>query len=172
MADGETEKCIGCGALVPHIEGPIHRYMTSAPGCWALYGEVNARFFASQSQAVYRQLCADSFAVQHPGSETVRHAVQSVGVHLVSLYAQLELGIPPERMPVLLRPALHDRGERYHWLTPPSFENSLTVGFMASTDKDPLFAAREWAQSAWDAWAAHHAQVKTWYNSFVRPAWS
>ena len=168
----ETEQCVGCGALVPRIDGPIHPYMTSAPGCWAIFGEVNARYLAHQSQAVYRQLCADTFAVQHPGTETVRQAVQSVCVHLISLYAQLELGVPTERMPVHLRPALESREERYHWLAPPSFENSLTVAFMASTDKDPLFAAREWAQSAWDAWSAYHAQVKAWYDSFVRPAWS
>lgn len=171
MADETTERCIGCGARVPRIDGPIHPYMTSAPGCWAIFGELNARYFASTG-ASYRQLCADSYAVQHPGSPTVRQAVQSVGVHLISLYAQLEVGLPTDRMAVLLKPALKERGERYHWLTPPSFEHSLTVGFMASTDKDPLIAAREWAQSAWSAWSAHHAQVRTWYDAFVRKAWS
>ena len=137
-----------------------------------MYGELNARYLASQSHARYRHLCSDTFAVQHPGTPDVRQAVQSVCVHLISLYAQLELGVPTEQMPVHMRPALESRGGRYHWLTPPSFEHSLTVGFMLSTDKDPLVAAREWAQSAWDAWSAHHAQVKTWYNAFVRPSWS
>ena len=171
MAEEPTERCIGCGAIVPRIDGPIHSYMTSAPGCWAIFGEVNARYFANATAVSYRQLCADSYAVQHPGSSTVRQAVQSVCVHLMSLYAQLELGFPPERMAIHNRPALEQRGERYHWLTPPSFENSLTVGFMLSSDKEPLEAAREWAQSAWSAWSGHHAQVRTWYDAFVRPAW-
>ena len=171
MAKDPTEKCIGCGAFVPRIEGPIHPYMTSAPGCWLIFGEVNARYFGNEAAASYRQLCADAFAVQHPGIATVRQAVQSVCVHLMSLYAQLELGIPSERMPIHNRPALEQRGERYHWLTPPSFENSLTVRSMLSSDKEPLEAAREWAQSAWSAWSEHHAQVRAWHDTIVRPAW-
>jgi len=27
-----TEGCVGCGAVVEKVDGPIHRYMTSAPG--------------------------------------------------------------------------------------------------------------------------------------------
>jgi hypothetical protein len=33
--------CVGCGALVNATPGPTHRYMISAPVCWAMYGELN-----------------------------------------------------------------------------------------------------------------------------------
>jgi hypothetical protein len=29
-----TERCIGCGAIVARIDGPIHRYMTCS--CWRI----------------------------------------------------------------------------------------------------------------------------------------
>jgi hypothetical protein len=46
-----------------------------------------------------------------------------------------------------------------------------TIVFMVLSTSDPLIAAREWAESAWRAWAPHHAQVKTWYDAIIRPAW-
>jgi len=30
-------RCVGCGAMVPGGEGPIHPYMWSAAGCWERY---------------------------------------------------------------------------------------------------------------------------------------
>jgi hypothetical protein len=90
----------------------------------------------------------------------------------MSLYAQLELGIPTERMPIHLGPALKPEAKsRYYWLKPPSFDNMKTIVFMVLSTSDPLIAAREWAESAWRAWAPHHAQVKTWYDAIIRPAW-
>ncbi len=39
-------RCIRCGALVPDVEGPTHRYIAASPGCWAVFGEVVAREFS------------------------------------------------------------------------------------------------------------------------------
>jgi pimeloyl-ACP methyl ester carboxylesterase len=30
----EVKACPGCGALVPDIDGPVHTYVPSSPGCW------------------------------------------------------------------------------------------------------------------------------------------
>lgn len=35
-------RSFGCGALAPDQDGPVHKYMLSAPGCWTLYGSVLA----------------------------------------------------------------------------------------------------------------------------------
>ena len=35
-----TKACLGCGALVPDIDGPVHKYVPSSPGCWKTFGEV------------------------------------------------------------------------------------------------------------------------------------
>lgn len=79
-----TETCIGCGAVLLRIEGPTHRYMTSAPGCWALFGELTAHIYGSATLPARCQLCVDAFAVQHPGSANPQ-AVASVAIHLQSL---------------------------------------------------------------------------------------
>jgi hypothetical protein len=42
-----------------------------------------------------RRLAVDAYAVQHPGT-TERRAVQSVAVHLISLYFVLERASPTE----------------------------------------------------------------------------
>ena len=161
-----TERCVGCGATVPRIEGPIHRYMTSAPGCWASFGEVCAHHLSDPEASRYRQLCADAYAVQHPGQPGPQ-ATQSVGGHLVSLLAQLEYGLPVPRASALLERGIRRKGY-FTWLAPPSFDSMHTVLFMLANLHDPAWAAREWAASAWKAWALHHTQVRAWYAELSR----
>jgi Family of unknown function (DUF5946) len=162
MADRATERCVGCGAAVPRIAGPIHRYMTSAPGCWALWGELNARLLSDPQTAAYRHLCVDSYAVQHPGSPGPQ-AIQSVAGHLVSLYAQLELGFPSDRMPRVVESMLRTKG-RFRWLTPPAFDDAHTVASVLKSQRDLRVEATAWATSVWRAWSAHHRQVRHWYE--------
>jgi Family of unknown function (DUF5946) len=164
--DDATERCVGCGAIVPRIDGPIHRYMTSAPGCWAMFGELNAHYLSDPAAVAYRKLCADAYAVQHPGTSGPQ-AIQSVALHLVSLYGQLELGQPPELTHRVIERGLGLRG-RFHWLTPPTSGGARTVAFMLAHLDEPLLAAREWAASAWQAWAAHHDQIRAWHNVLSR----
>jgi hypothetical protein len=164
--DEATEHCIGCGAVFPRLDGPVHPYMTSAPGCWAMYGELCARFLSDPAwQEQDRQLCADTFAVQHPGTPGPQ-AIQSVGGHLVSLYAQLKLDLPVERARAIIARGISAKGF-FHWLTPPSFRNTHTVGFMLEHRDEPS-RARDWAESAWRSWSAEHKQVRTWYEILAR----
>src|SRR5438105_15652536 len=52
--------CVGCGALVPDIGGPTHRYIGASPGCWQAYGELLPTGTA-------HLLVVDVYAAQHPG---------------------------------------------------------------------------------------------------------
>ena len=157
-----AEKCIGCGAIVERIDGPVHRYMTSAPGCWALFGELCARVLRDPFDVPGRQLFFDTYAVQHPGTESPV-ATQSVGGHLVSLYAQLECGSSAEHAHALLERAIQNE-KRLHWLSPPTFDGALTVADIMPHIDDPYAKGREWAESAWRAWAPHHDQVRVWHQ--------
>ena len=161
-----TELCIGCGATVPCVDGPVHRYMTSAPGCWARYGEVCAHHFSDVEASRYRQFCVDAYAVQHPGQPGPQ-ATQSVGCHLVSLLAQIELGLPPSRASTLMQRGIQLKG-CFTWLAPPSFEGARTVLFMLAHLDDAPIAARAWAESAWQAWGVHHSQVRRWHDDLAR----
>ena len=94
-------------------------------------------------------------------------AIQSVGGHLVSLYAQLERGES-----IAYASAVVERGIRrkgfFHWLRPPSFAEALTVVDVQQRLDDPPRAARDWVQSVWAAWSAHHGQVRTWHEALAR----
>jgi hypothetical protein len=70
--------------LVPDVEGPVHRYLESSPGCWRLYGEVLAREYSDLAFWAAHRLTVDSYAVQHPGRSSPQ-TIQSVCVHLLSL---------------------------------------------------------------------------------------
>ncbi|MCP5049599.1 MAG: hypothetical protein GY940_20685 [bacterium] len=54
--------CFSCGAPVPEIEGPVHRYMDSSPGCWKIFGEVLAREYSNAAYARYHRLTVDAYA--------------------------------------------------------------------------------------------------------------
>ena len=161
--------CPGCGALVPDVDGPTHRYMESSPGCWAHYGEVLAREYSDFRYAKVHRLTVDAYAVQHPGRPSPQ-SIQSAALHLMSLCAVLERGLARERMPALLKEASRRKG-RYEWLEPPSSTGEVTVADVhpAGTPEEHRRLVREWAESAWSAWSGHHPAVRTWLSELAGP---
>lgn len=159
--DAGTETCVGCGAIVPRLEGPIHRYMTSAPGCWALFGELLADLLSDPEAEDLRRRCADAFAVQHPGSPADT-AMQSVAAHLISLYTQFELGLTPTQAHEAIEPVLRHEAP-LRWLEPPLFKGPITVGDVVREREGRNEAAVAWARGAWMAWSPWHAQVRAWH---------
>ena len=155
--------CPGCGALVPAGDGPVHAYYGAAAGCWALYGEVLAREYGDFRYARVHRLTVDAYAVQHPGTPEPR-TIQSVAVHLVGLYLSLECAVPGGPAAAVLQAAA-DRSASFHWLEPPPSLGAVTVRDVHAAGADPdghQQAVRRWAESAWAAWSAHHAQVRAW----------
>jgi hypothetical protein len=50
------------------IEGPVHEYMESTPGCWAAFSKVLAAEYENyRTLGDVHRLTADTYAVQHPG---------------------------------------------------------------------------------------------------------
>ena len=153
--------CLGCGALVPDIEGSTHEYMLSTPGCWSLFNQVAVQQYEIASFDL-RRLAVDAYAVQHPGT-TDRRAVQSVAVHLISLYFVLERGLTPTEATDKMRQALLDKS-RFVWLRLPQSMGEITVVDVISVT-DPVeheALIKRWARSAWEAWSVHHAQIRKW----------
>jgi len=156
-------QCPGCGALVPEVEEmDRHTYVGSAPGCWLLYSEVLAREYGDIRYTPAHQLTVDAYAVQHPGVEE-RRSAQSVAIHLVGLCLTLERGRGPLELP-RLRQRLAAPKRIFPWLEPPTSRGTLTVVDVhkAATPAEHRERVYEWARSAWEAWAAHHAQVRAW----------
>jgi len=161
----ETERCVGCGAEVPRITGPTHRYMASAPGCWAIFGELLARLLSDPSAEDLRRRCADAFAVQHPGTPGPQ-AIQSVAGHLMSLYAQFELGQSPTRAHACLEAVVRN-GQIWRWLTPPSSVGPVVVRDVMARPGNLDETTHEWALGAWMAWARWHSQIRDWYRQLA-----
>jgi hypothetical protein len=154
-------RCLGCGALVPDIEGPTHEYMLSAPGCWSLFNQVAVQQYEIASFDL-RRLAVDAYAVQHPGT-TDRRAVQSVAVHLISLYFVLERGLTPTEATDKMRHALTDKS-RFAWLEPPLSMGAITVVDVVNVT-DPAkheTIVKRWARSAWEVWHEHHDRIRMW----------
>jgi hypothetical protein len=162
----ELGACAGCGALVPEVEGPTHHYIGASPGCWAAYLEVLEREYADFRYGRAHQLTVDAYCVQHPGSPSPQ-AIQSVAVHLIGLHLQLERGFPTQDLAGARQRAATcaKRGEiDFMWLEPPAAPGKITVLYLrdAGSPAEHVQRAREWAESAWEAWSVHHGTVRWW----------
>ncbi len=116
------EPCVGCGAVLPAIpDGPVRRYMTLSPVCWAIFNALNDPERPLEF-APFNALIVDAYAVQHPGVPSSPQAINSVAVHLMTLHGILErdfkidqamwLRQRPERLPLNLQAELHLRSDR------------------------------------------------------------
>jgi len=158
----KTVKCMGCGGLFPDIDGPVHRYMESSPGCWQPYGEVLSREYSEPAYADVLRWTVDTYAVQHPGTPS-RQSIQSVGVHLIRLCFFHEHELSPENA----NDAMLAAGKNKHsftWLEPPTTPTLLTAADVAKTQtvEEHKSAVRAWAQSVWEYWSPHHDTIRSW----------
>jgi hypothetical protein len=163
--DKESAKlvpCFSCGALVPDMDGSTHKYVLSSAGCWALYGEILARDYSEYNYPPIHRLVADAYAAQHPG-KPMRQAIQSVTVHLIGLYLSLEKGMEAKQVTQAIGLATQF-SDKFVWLDPPKSKGFITVADVVKTKTLEEYESlgRDWAVSAWKAWAIHHAQIRTW----------
>ncbi|MEM7349355.1 MAG: DUF5946 family protein [Acidobacteriota bacterium] len=158
----KQEPCHACGALGPKMDGPVHRYLESSPGCWAMYGEVLAREFSDVAYFANHRFTVDAYAVQHPGQPSPQ-SIQSVALHLASLFVILERDTQPKAATELMQ-GLAQHKAAFHWIEPPADLGARTVRDLWETHglEAHLNAARDWAEAAWSAWEPHHDQVRDW----------
>ena len=155
------ETCPGCGLELPRGDGRGHPYIGASPSCWQRYGELLAREYQDPAYFSVHQLTVDAYAVQHPGRPE-RRAIQSVGLHLMTLGVTVEWGADPSHGPALHR-RMVGRVE-FAWLEPPSFDGRLTVlhPLAAKSATGHREAVSDWARDVWDAWSVHHPTVRGW----------
>ena len=147
---------------MPRSDGPTHRYLGASAGCWAVFGEVLAREYSNSALFPVHRLTVDTYAVQHPGVPS-RQTIQSVAVHLISLYLTLECGYRPEAATEAMRSVLRHK-DQFAWLTPPASLGRLTILDVREAQgvAEHIALVRQWARSAWEAWAPHHGTVRSW----------
>jgi Family of unknown function (DUF5946) len=168
------EPCVGCGAILPVMaDGPVHRYMDSSPACWAVFNVLNDPARPLEF-APFNALIVDAYATQHPGVSTSPQAINSVAVHLMTLHGILERDFKIDQAMWLRqrpgRPGSIERHSRFHWLTPPSFANCLTVADVAAgeTPQERSSMVEAWVKDVWKTWSEIHGdQVAMWFEQFV-----
>jgi hypothetical protein len=133
--------------------------MSSAPGCWALYGELVARGISWGTDRGTVQLRTDAYAAQHATNPDPRNR-QSVAIHLMSLGATIELRLAPGRTTELFGGWTHRVGG-YPDLISSTVHGDLTVVHALEANGPALTgeAIERWAQSVWEGWADHHATI-------------
>ena len=151
--------CRDCRGLVPDIDGPTHAYIGASAGCWAAWGELQARAYTDPALAAVMPLAVDAYAAQHHGVEGRRQA-QSVWVHLVSICAIVERGRTPVEGIRLKQEMLRD-DPVFAWLEPPLDPGPVTLlDVAAASSAEVAQAVRRWAMSVWDAWSGHRIAIR------------
>jgi Family of unknown function (DUF5946) len=158
------EPCPGCGALFHAIDGPTHRYVGASAGCWEVFGRVQASHYEGLGSSLTHRLTVDTYMVQHPGTPSPQ-SIQSVAVHLITLYFLLEQGLDPRKAADVTRVAAdHPPTGGYVWLDPPFPLGSLTILEVEAAKDEPEHDERimQWARSVWEAWSPYHETVRRW----------
>jgi Family of unknown function (DUF5946) len=105
------------------------------------------------------QYLVDSYAVQHAANPDRRNR-QSVAVHLMSLCASLEQGIPGTRLRQMIGMWTH---RDYSALAPGPDAYQLTVRNLTdAAGQDRAGLVSDMATATWAAWFAHHDQIRAW----------
>lgn len=149
--------CPGCGALVPDIDGPTHRYLDAAPGCWQVYGDVLAKEYSDVAYNRVHRLTVDAYSLQHPGTPSPQ-TIRSANIHLIALCAAFEHGIAYDRIAPIMSRINTQHKDTFVWLEPPAALGAVTVlDVVAARDADEhQTLVHQWAESVWRAWSQHH----------------
>lgn len=155
--------CFACGAKTLNIEGESHPYMLSSPGCWAMFCEIMAKEFSDKEYWRAHQFTVDAYALQHIGKKEDKRAVNSVNIHLASLYAIFGEGRSFEEAPQYRKQfSQYYKGKALlEWLDPPESFGDLTIFEPWNNEnRDLHFEITErWAKSVWDTWSHQHDKI-------------
>lgn len=167
--------CPNCYALLPAVDGPTHRYIGASAACWELYTNLNNGGEPPLAPSSHNTLLVDAYAAQHHGVPSDQ-AIQSVAVHLLTLYGVFERGVPVEKALWLRRRGLREQKSgkrgRYHWLTPPSFAGSITIAAIVQlpTPSARSQKVKEYVEQVWAIWSKPHlSTIIRWYDAYIIP---
>jgi Family of unknown function (DUF5946) len=153
-------KCYGCGALVDNIVGQPHKYIGATQGCWNLYGQILAKEYGEYNYPeLTHRLTVDTYAIQHPG-QPGRQSIQSVNVHLLSLYFVFVKNLSGKEATQKMGEILA-KEPKFDWLEPPIPNGQITVIdiLTATNQEEHEKKVREWAENVWDCWYSKHGQA-------------
>src|SRR5262245_53935422 len=113
MTETLLEPCRGCGVNLPPSNGQTHRYIGASPACWAIFANLLNAGQPPLAPAPLNAVLGDAYAAQHPGTPG-EQALQSVAVHLLTLYGVLNRGVTPDNALWIRQRALRDKHGKRH----------------------------------------------------------
>jgi hypothetical protein len=152
-------KWFGCGALVEDIDGKPHKYIGANQGCWNLYGQILAKEYCEYKypETIHR-LTVDTYSVQHPG-QPCKQSIQSVNIHLISLYLILIKNINGKMATKIIGDILSNK-PNFEWLEPPVPNGTITIIdiLKAKNFQEHEVKVMEWSKDVFDSWYKKHGQ--------------
>lgn len=159
----KTIACIGCGAQVPDIDGPTHKYLGASPGCWKIYSDVLAKEYGDPEYMKVHRLTVDAYSLQHLGTESPQ-TIQSMNLHLMALCAALEHNVEYDFIPKIMNRRLKEYKDKeiFSWLNPPPSLGSITIVEVAkaTTLREHTEIVNAWARDVWQQWHEHHELIE------------
>ncbi len=164
----KTTKCFSCNAEIPCIEGEVHKYMDSSPGCWKLFGQILEKEYSDPDYMENHRITVDAFAVQHYGKPSPQ-AIQSVNLHLASMYLIYDKGLDVNIADKGLTILAKYKSELF-WLDPPVKVGEITVVdiLKAQTAEEHCQLVYDWGKSVWKAWTVHHQTIQNFVSRHQR----
>lgn len=173
MTEPDLETCPGCGAVLPRSTGPVHRYIGASASCWEVYATLNGIGDPAVFLDPFNGLLVDAYAAQHVGVPSDQ-SIQSVAVHLLTLYGVILQGVSPEQALWLrtraVRPGPIDKHARFAWLEPPDFTAGPRVIDVVNAEPQRRAAAcRAYIAQVWSAWSRtpHLPTIAAWYERYI-----
>ncbi|PKG42551.1 DUF5946 family protein [Psychroflexus sp. MES1-P1E] len=154
-------KCFSCNAEIPDIEGEVHRYMDSSPGCWKLYGQILEKEYSHPPDYMENhRITVDAIAVQHYGTPSLQ-VIQSVNLHLASMYLIYKKSFDVKKAHSGLTVLAKYKSE-LSWLEPPRIVGEITVEdiLKATNPQEYCKLVYKWGMSVWNAWKVHHEVIE------------
>ncbi|WP_139063738.1 DUF5946 family protein [Flagellimonas eckloniae] len=167
----EYKPCFSCGAKALNFEGNCHEYMLSSPGCYEMFTEVLEKEYSDFRYSKAHHYTVDAYATQHPGDVTNQKAINSVGIHLVSLYFLFEKSMNLDSA-AELKMAFAQFNKTHKMVQPlQKLEkfNGLTIFDIWDNEKPEhhFELSKIWAKSSWDAWAKERITIEKWALHFL-----
>ncbi|MEM6735706.1 MAG: DUF5946 family protein [Bacteroidota bacterium] len=163
--------CFSCGAKSLNFEGDGHEYMLASAGCYEMFNEVLEKEYSDFRYSKAHHYTVDSYAVQHPGEPLNQKAINSVGIHLVSLYFLLEEQYDlakSAKIKMEFAQFNKTKGIIHAIKRPEKFDGITIFEIWDNENPDEHFdLCKQWALDSWTSWKNHHATIEKWANIYL-----
>lgn len=128
-----------------------------------MFNEVLEREYSDLYYWKGHQFTVDAYACQHVGRADDHRAVNSVHIHLASMYGFFEAGVHLSEMSMFRSQfsQFYKGKDILEWLEPPASFGALTIFEVWDNEQaDRHFdLTQRWAKSVWSAWSHQHQRI-------------